>query len=935
MPCIRLWLRGAAVAAFFVASLLVVAPGVQVANAASAAPQLHVSGNRLVDASSQTVVLHGVNRSGGEFACVQGWGIWDGPMDQASIDAMKGWGINSVRVPLNEACWNAESYVVNSAYRGATYQQAVVDYVNLLNQNGLVAILDLHWSDGTYTGYSSGCASTQAVCQKPLPDAAQAVPFWSSVAATFKGNDAVIFDLFNEPYPERATGSEASGWQCWLNGGTCSGIPYSVAGMQQLVNAVRVAGAGNVIALGGLEYSNDLTAWLTHKPTDSSNNLMAAWHSYDSNTCNSSSCWNSQIAPVVAQVPLLVGELGESDCGASYIDPLMTWLDSQGASYLAWTWNNWDCSSGPSLISDYTGTATAYGAGYKAHLLAVSGPAPLDHLILSPADGTIAAGGAQVYAAEGYDASNNDLGPVIGGTTLSIAGGSCINIAHTCTSTVPGDHTVTGTDGTATGTATLHVNATAPGKPTGVTATAGNGSALVAWTAPVDNGGSPITGYTVTSSGDAKTCTTSATSCTVSGLTSGQPYTFTVTATNAAGTGPASDPSSSVTVSLIGATYHALTPARVLDSRDGYWIGLSGAFSSHVARTFTVSGHGGVPSNAIAVTGNLTVTDQTALGYLYMGLNAMNNPTSSTLNFPLGDDRANAVTVALGAGGTLSVTYVAAPGASAQVIFDVTGYFTPDSTGATYHALTPARVLDSRDGYWIGLSGAFSSHVARTFTVSGHGGVPSNAIAVTGNLTVTGQTALGYLYMGPNAMNNPTSSTLNFPLGDDRANAVTVALGAGGTLSVTYVAVPGATAQVIFDVTGYFIPDSTGATYVAVTPARVLDSRDGYWIGLSGASSSHVARTFTVAGRGGVPSNAIAVTGNLTVTGQTALGYLYVGPNATNNPTSSTLNFPLGDDRANAVTVALGAGGTLSVTYVAVPGASAQVIFDVTGYFVK
>ena len=386
---------------------------------------------------------------------------------------------------------------------------------------------------------------------------------------------------------------------------------------------------------------------------------------------------------------------------------------------------------------------------------------------------------------------------------------------------------------------------------------------------------------------------------------------------------------------LTPATYVALTPTRLLDSRDGYWIGLSGAFSSHVARTFGVAGRGGVPTNATAVTGNLTVTGQTSLGYLYVGPNAMDDPTSSTLNFPLGDDRANAVTVALGAGGTLSVTYVAVPGATAQVIFDVTGYFTPDSTGATYHALTPARVLDSRDGYWIGLSGAFSSHVARTFTVTAHGGVPSNAIAVTGNLTVTGQTALGYLYMGPNAMDDPTSSTLNFPLGDDRANAVTVALGAGGTLSVTYVAVPGASAQVIFDVTGYFTPDSTGATYVALTPARVLDSRDGYWIGLSGASGSHVARTFGVTGHGGVPSNAIAVTGNLTVTGQTALGYLYVGPNATNDPTSSTLNFPLGDDRANAVTVALGAGGTLSVTYVAAPGASAQVIFDVTGYFVK
>jgi hypothetical protein len=70
------------------------------------------------------------------------------------------------------------------------------------------------------------------------------------------------------------------------------------------------------------------------------------------------------------------------------------------------------------------------------------------------------------------------------------------------------------------------------------------------------------------------------------------------------------------------------------------------------------------------------------------------------------------------------------------------------------------------------------------------------------------------------------------------------------------------------------------------------------------------------------------------VTVQTSAGYLYLGPNATDNPTSSTLNFPLGDDRANGVTVALSGVGTLSVTYVApTPGKATYVIFDVTGYF--
>ena len=98
---------------------------------------------------------------------------------------------------------------------------------------------------------------------------------------------------------------------------------------------------------------------------------------------------------------------------------------------------------------------------------------------------------------------------------------------------------------------------------------------------------------------------------------------------------------------------------------------------------------------------------------------------------------------------------------------------------------------------------------------------------MTGNLTVTQQTSAGFLYIGPSPMNNPTSSTLNFPMGDDRANAVTVALGSGGSLSVTYAAPTlGPTAQVIFDVTGYFVArSSSGATYVPLTPTRLLDTR--------------------------------------------------------------------------------------------------------------
>jgi endoglucanase len=356
------------------ASAAVRAPG-QAAAAAAVAPQLHVSGNKLVNAHGKQIVLHGVDRSGTEYMCVQGNGIFDGPSHRGSILVMKRWGVNAVRVPLNEACWNGESYV-NSAFAGANYINAIKAYVRLLNNNGIVAVLDLHWTDGAYSGSGAGCSSAQAVCQKPMPDAAQAVPFWTSVAQTFKGNNAVIFDLFNEPFPEQATGSESSAWQCWRNGGTCAGIGYQVAGMQSLVNAVRGAGARNVLMLGGLAWSNDLTGWLANKPADPDHNLAASWHSYNFNTCSNKACWVSQVKPVIAKVPVIAGEIGENDCADGYVRPLMKWLDSRSTSYLAWAWNaDFNCSSGPGLIGSYNGTPTGYGIGVRRHLrfLAKSG----------------------------------------------------------------------------------------------------------------------------------------------------------------------------------------------------------------------------------------------------------------------------------------------------------------------------------------------------------------------------------------------------------------------------------------------------------------------------------------------------------------------------------------------------------------------------------
>jgi hypothetical protein len=92
---------------------------------------------------------------------------------------------------------------------------------------------------------------------------------------------------------------------------------------------------------------------------------------------------------------------------------------------------------------------------------------------------------------------------------------------------------------------------TPPGAPIIGTATAGNAQATVTFTAPTSNGGSTITGYTVTSNPGGLTATGTASPLTVTGLNNGTSYTFTVTATNAIGTGPASAPSNAVTPATV------------------------------------------------------------------------------------------------------------------------------------------------------------------------------------------------------------------------------------------------------------------------------------------------------------------------------------------------------------------------------------------------
>jgi glucose/arabinose dehydrogenase len=140
-------------------------------------------------------------------------------------------------------------------------------------------------------------------------------------------------------------------------------------------------------------------------------------------------------------------------------------------------------------------------------------------------------------------------------------------------------------------------------------------------------------------------------------------------------TAPASAATYIATYATHASTYHTVTPARILDTRKAK--GLSGPFLNEVPRSFAVTGQGGVPVGATAVTGNLTVTGQTGPGYVSLTTSSQAIPATSTLNFPLNDSRANGVTMPLTGTGTLWQTFVGSRGSRADVLFDVTGYFAP------------------------------------------------------------------------------------------------------------------------------------------------------------------------------------------------------------------------------------------------------------------
>jgi len=211
--------------------------------------------------------------------------------------------------------------------------------------------------------------------------------------------------------------------------------------------------------------------------------------------------------------------------------------------------------------------------------------------------------------------------------------------------------------------------------------------------------------------------------------------------------------------------------------------------------------------------------------------------------------------------------------------------------------------------------------------------VPASATAVALNLTVVDPVAQGYVTVWPCGVPRPVASNVNFPSGSRIANNVIAPIGAGGKVCIY----AHAGTDVVVDVAGWF-PGGTGAaSFVGVTPLRVVDSRKG-----TGAPTRLVTPDtplrIPVAGRtvtlpdgspATVPDGVGAAAFNVTAVDPIAQGYLTMWPCGVTRPLASNLNFPAGARIANGVIAPVSAGGDVCL-YARVP---THVVVDLAGWF--
>lgn len=307
----------------------------------------HVNGNTVCTAGGEAHLFHGVDRPSLE------WDPAGNQLSAADLQAMAGWHANVVRIALNQDFW-----LSGSPQHAPGYAAVVDSMVQWAEAAGLDVILDLHWSDRGDFGVKPG--------QQPMADA-HSIDFWKEVAARYKDDGRVLFELYNEPHDVPP--------EVWLSGGKGGQADYAAAGMQQLHDAVRGVGAENLVIVGGLNWAFDLSH--VKDFTVQGHNILYATHPYNNSAARQPANWSGGFGYLTKTAPVIVTEFGDGtgSCSAGWDKEVIAYADTHHASWTAWAWWTGDCKF-PSLLTDWKGGTTKEGEVVKATLLGYSDPTP-------------------------------------------------------------------------------------------------------------------------------------------------------------------------------------------------------------------------------------------------------------------------------------------------------------------------------------------------------------------------------------------------------------------------------------------------------------------------------------------------------------------------------------------------------------------------------
>lgn len=393
-------------------------------------------------------------------------------------------------------------------------------------------------------------------------------------------------------------------------------------------------------------------------------------------------------------------------------------------------------------------------------------------------------------------------------------------------------------------------------------------------------------------------------------------WSFTVDPTAASGVMPLPMVAPSSTPSA----FTSVTPFRFADSRSSLRIT---KLLAGVPKRIQVSGQGGIPTDATALSANFTATDETGVGYLTVYNCTATAPTAATLNYYPMEPVGNAGLFPLGTAGELCLVSPK----DINVVIDVNGYFRPASN-LKYEGLIPTPVVDTTSQ--LNTVGRIAASQTLTVDVTGSGvGVPAGASAVAVNITGIWPSANGYVTAFPCGVSRPVVASVNPTVGTTKQNFAIVPLSAAGQLCLFSLQAT----DLKVDVLGYFMPSSPH-TMIPSTPTRVTDTRDQLRplmnLGTGGSMlTANTTKTLSLGGQRGIPANATVVSVNVAAVAPGATGSVTLW-GCGSEPQVQSVNFAGGRTVATGIQVQLSSAGELCVRSTA----DTHLVIDVTGWWV-